>query len=160
MTKPVTTTEQLTGELSGKIPTAWAASFCAVDRAMFIPPRIWTYNDRDEPQPLDRDADPQRWRQVVYSDTAIMTQFDNGTTAWPDTTGVLPTSSASQPSLVMDMLTSLDVRNGHRVLEIGTGTGYTAALLTARLGDGRSRSERKTERVPGGINPGRLAAIS
>jgi protein-L-isoaspartate O-methyltransferase len=73
---------------------------------------------------------------VVYSDTAIMTQFDNGATAWPDTTGDHPTSSASQPSLVLDMLANLDVQDGHRVLEIGTGTGtgYNAALLAARLG--------------------------
>ena len=115
--------------------TAWAGAFNAVDRAAFIPARIWVYDDRNEPQPLDRDTDPQRWRQVVYSDTAIMTQFDNGATAWPDATGDHPTSSASQPSLVLDMLASLDAQDRHRVLEIGTGTGYNAALLATRLGD-------------------------
>jgi protein-L-isoaspartate O-methyltransferase len=133
--RPVTTTEQLAAELTGKIPTAWAGAFNAVDRAAFIPARIWVYDDRNEPQPLDRDTDPQRWRQVVYSDTAIMTQFDNGATVWPDTTGDHPTSSASQPSLVLDMLASLDAQDRHRVLEIGTGTGYNAALLATRLGD-------------------------
>ncbi|MGH3671186.1 MAG: methyltransferase domain-containing protein [Pseudonocardiaceae bacterium] len=131
----MTTTEQLADQLTGKISTGWAGAFKAVDRAAFIPSRIWTYDDCNEPQPLDRDTDPQRWRQVVYSDAAIMTQFDNGVTAWPDTTGDRPTSSASQPSLVLDMLASLDVQDGHRVLEIGTGTGYNAALLAARLGD-------------------------
>jgi protein-L-isoaspartate O-methyltransferase len=134
MTTPMTTAEHLAVELTGKIPTAWADVVGVVDRAKFIPARIWVYDDRNEPQPLDRDTDPQRWRQVVYSDTAIMTQFDNGAIAWPDTTGDHPTSSASQPSLVLDMLTNLDVHEGDRVLEIGTGTGYNAALLAARLG--------------------------
>lgn len=131
----VTTTERLAIELTGKIPAAWADVISAVDRAKFIPARIWVYDDRDEPQPLDWDTDPQRWQRVVYSDTAIMTQFDNGNAVWPDTTGGHPTSSASQPSLMLDMLAALDVHEGHRVLEIGTGTGYSAALLAARLGD-------------------------
>ncbi len=43
-------------------------------------------------------------------------------------------SSASQPSIVAEMLEQLDVRPGHRVLEIGAGTGYNAALLDALVG--------------------------
>jgi protein-L-isoaspartate(D-aspartate) O-methyltransferase len=41
-------------------------------------------------------------------------------------------SSASAASTVAGMLQQLEVRPGHRVLEIGAGTGYNAALL-ARL---------------------------
>ncbi|MGH3867869.1 MAG: methyltransferase domain-containing protein [Pseudonocardiaceae bacterium] len=131
----MTTTERLAVELASKIPAGWADVISAVDRAKFIPARVWVYDEANTPRPLDRDTDPRWWRRVVHSDTAIMTQFDNGATVWPEITGMHPTSSASQPSLVLDMLAALDAREGHRVLEIGTGTGYHAALLAARLGD-------------------------
>jgi len=43
-------------------------------------------------------------------------------------------SSASGPGIVAGMLEQLDVRPGHRVLEIGAGTGYNAALLAHLAG--------------------------
>lgn len=45
-------------------------------------------------------------------------------------------SSASAPSLVAGMLDQLKVSTGHRVMEIGAGTGYNAALLAEIVGDG------------------------
>ncbi len=47
-----------------------------------------------------------------------------------------PISSASQPTMVASMLEALAVGPGHRVLEIGTGTGYNAALLAVLAGAG------------------------
>jgi protein-L-isoaspartate(D-aspartate) O-methyltransferase len=44
-------------------------------------------------------------------------------------------SSASAPEVVALMLEQLDVRPGHRVLEIGAGTGYNAALLAHLVGE-------------------------
>ncbi|MGH3564039.1 MAG: protein-L-isoaspartate O-methyltransferase family protein, partial [Mycobacterium sp.] len=47
----------------------------------------------------------------------------------------LPVSSSSQPAIMARMLDQLDVQPGHRVLEIGTGSGYNAALLGHLVGE-------------------------
>jgi protein-L-isoaspartate(D-aspartate) O-methyltransferase len=60
----------------------------------------------------------------VYSDDAIPTKLQNGT----------PISSSSQPAIMAIMLEQLDARPGQRVLEIGAGTGYNAALLAHLVG--------------------------
>lgn len=43
-------------------------------------------------------------------------------------------SSSSAPAIMAPMLEALDLRPGHRVLEIGAGTGYNAALLAHLVG--------------------------
>ena len=63
--------------------------------------------------------------QAVYRDDAIVTKR-NGQG--------LPLSSSSQPSLMAKMLELLDVAPGDRVLEIGAGSGYNAALLAHLTG--------------------------
>ena len=40
----------------------------------------------------------------------------------------------SQPSTVASMLRLLDVRQGHRVLDVGSGSGWTTALLAYLVG--------------------------
>ena len=62
--------------------------------------------------------------EVVYSDEAIPTKRHGG----------LIISSSSQPVVMAIMLDQLALRPGHRVLEIGTGTGYNAALLAHIVG--------------------------
>ena len=47
-----------------------------------------------------------------------------------------PTSSSSQPTIMAYMLDQLGIAPGHRVLEIGAGTGYNAALLRHLVGAG------------------------
>lgn len=65
------------------------------------------------------------WLPTVYSDTMLVTQVD---------ADGLATSASSTPRVMAAMLESLDVQPGMRVLEVGTGTGYNAALLCERVG--------------------------
>jgi protein-L-isoaspartate(D-aspartate) O-methyltransferase len=131
-----TTTEQLAGELAGEnsMPVAWRSAFLAVPRHRFLPPQFWVDDETGRPHPLSVHDKPDQWRAAAYRNVPILTQFDDGDTVWPDTSGQACTSSASKPDLVLKMLDVLDVRAGDKVLEIGTGTGYNAALLAARLG--------------------------
>jgi protein-L-isoaspartate(D-aspartate) O-methyltransferase len=61
----------------------------------------------------------------IYSDQALVTHLDERGA---------PASSSSQPALVAQMLEALELTPGMRVLEVGAGTGYNAALLAAITG--------------------------
>jgi protein-L-isoaspartate(D-aspartate) O-methyltransferase len=50
----------------------------------------------------------------------------------------LPVSSSSQPAIMAIMLEQLGLAPGHRVLEVGAGTGYNAALMTHLVGESGS----------------------
>jgi protein-L-isoaspartate(D-aspartate) O-methyltransferase len=68
---------------------------------------------------------------LAHTDDTLVTQRKEH----PDQPGhKWPTSSSTRPGLMLKMLHLLDVRDGMTVLEIGTGTGYNAALLSERLG--------------------------
>ncbi len=81
-------------------------AFRAVRRHFFLPSRNWG---------------------EVYRDEAIPTHFAEGTE--------VSISSSSQPTMMAIMLEQLQVAPEMRVLEIGTGTGYNAALLAHLTGD-------------------------
>lgn len=119
---------------AGGLPAGCAPAFQAVAREWFIPERMWVQEFDGGPyEPVDRSAEPERWLTNVYSDRVVVTQFDDGATVWPEV-GYRPTCSASMPSAVVGMLGVLDVQPGQSVLEIGTGSGYNAALLAEFVG--------------------------
>jgi protein-L-isoaspartate(D-aspartate) O-methyltransferase len=122
--------EDLAALVGDRLTESWRAAFIAIPRELFIPDRALWVRGGDVKTPIDRDADPQTWMRAVYSDDVIVTQVDEGATDGEGDS----TSSASMPSVMLTMLTALDAHPGHRVLEIGTGTGYNAALLAHRLG--------------------------
>ncbi len=63
--------------------------------------------------------------EEAYRDRAISTkQLDSGVSI----------SSSSQPAMMAMMLEQLDLQPGHRVMEIGAGTGYNAALMARLVG--------------------------
>ncbi|WP_185063371.1 methyltransferase domain-containing protein [Pseudonocardia eucalypti] len=110
----------------------WQAAVRAVPRHELVP-RCWVPDDRGRWTVMDTSTEDGRdaWLDLVYSNAAVVTMV--ATNAAGHTT---VQSSSSMPSLMTRMLESLDVRDGHRVLEIGTGAGYNAALLCHRLGQG------------------------
>ncbi|MER5932851.1 methyltransferase domain-containing protein [Streptomyces sp. NPDC002054] len=122
---------------SGALRSDWLPTYQAVPRDLFVPERIWPgIPDGTRQNPLvDRTTDPDAWFRAVFSDIPLTTQWDDGDHAG-DGLGATPSSSSSQPRMVFSMLADLDVRDGHRVLEIGTGTGWNAGLLSHRLGSG------------------------
>ncbi len=82
-------------------------AFAEIPREIFLPSNL----------PLSR----------VYSDDAIVVKWD---------ANQAPSSSSTQPLLMADMLETLQLAPGMRVLEIGAGVGYNAAIITNILGDG------------------------
>jgi protein-L-isoaspartate(D-aspartate) O-methyltransferase len=122
---------------AGTLADDWRAAFEAVPRHAFIPDLTWhdgTANGRSGLIPRHRADDPDGWLSAAYQDDSVITQVDDGEPSGPDGTGVLSSSSASMPTVVAVMLRAMDVHDGQNVLEIGTGTGYNAALLAHRLG--------------------------
>ena len=114
----------------------WRAAFAEVPRHRFLPrffrpvaPNGWAPIDHTDPD----------WLAQIYDNRVLVTQLDGDPDRWHtaraegETHGV-PTSSSSMPGIMAVMLEALEVAGGHRVLEIGTGTGYNAALLCHRLG--------------------------
>ncbi len=64
--------------------------------------------------------------RIAYADEAVALKWADGRAL----------SSVSQPTMVASMLEMLDVQLGAHILEIGTGSGYNAALLSELAGEG------------------------
>jgi protein-L-isoaspartate(D-aspartate) O-methyltransferase len=104
----------------------------SIGRDPFVPELVWVPTEGGY-RAVSRTDDPEAWLAAVAADEPVVTQVDDGTTP-PGQLGERSSSSSSQPSLVAAMLDAARLTAGMRVLEIGTGTGWTAALLSDRLG--------------------------
>ena len=111
--------EMIEQELGHILSPRLRNAFLSVSRANFVPfyyvqeqPGIWK---------------EYRTTEVVYQNRALVTKVNEKKH---------PSSSSSMPSIMAAMLEALDVPFGSRILEIGTGTGYNAALLAEVVGPG------------------------
>jgi protein-L-isoaspartate(D-aspartate) O-methyltransferase len=114
------------------LKSAGAIGSPAIEAAFRQVPRhrlLETFTYRDETGPVRIDHDPQQPRardlELIYADHALATRHIDG---WP-------ASSTSMPSMMAEALARLDLSPGMRVLEVGAGTGYNAALMAEITGD-------------------------
>ncbi|MGW6791791.1 methyltransferase domain-containing protein [Streptomyces chartreusis] len=147
----------------GALASDWLPAFKAVPRDMFVPDVIWPGRagmNRQSDRVI-RSEEPDAWWEAVYADAPITTQWDDGAFTGPGKCKI-PSSSSSMPTMVFSMLDALSVEEGQRVLEVGTGTGWNAALLSHRLGaenvftvevDGVSAREARKRLNDAGFDP-------
>lgn len=101
-------------------------AFFSVPRHLFIN-RLPPYLVPGEKgwMPLDPLHPPEECLDKIYSsDTAVLLKQNP------------PPTSSSAPGVMAPMLEALELKEGLRVLEVGTGSGYNAALLSHIVGDG------------------------
>ena len=108
----------------------WVQAFLSVPRHEFLREFFVLSEDGSRHVPAPLTGEEERLR-LTYADEAWITQLNGGQGANDGE----PTSSSSAPSLMAALLEALDVTGTSTVLELGTGTGYNAALLCAGLSD-------------------------
>ncbi|WP_180686900.1 methyltransferase domain-containing protein [Streptomyces gossypiisoli] len=112
------------------VPVSETPRHLMVERWFTPGPQGWTVVEG----PSDKDA----WATAAYSDTTLVTRIgpihaDHAAAGQPVTGH--PTSSSTLPSLVVTMLRHGHLSPGVRLLDLATGSGYSAALACQRLGD-------------------------
>jgi len=100
-----------------------AKAFATVPRHRFLR-RIVASQAGPLDLPVTEPLTDELAKLIYLADEALVTRL----------AGDVPTSSSTQPSLMARMLEELDLAPGQRVLEIGSGTGYNAALITTITG--------------------------
>jgi Protein-L-isoaspartate(D-aspartate) O-methyltransferase (PCMT) len=101
-----------------------------VGRRPFIPEVI--YAQRDDAGylvPISRSDEPELWEKLVACDDPVVTKLDPITLPDGSELPFWASSSSSAPAIMNIMLDELRLAPGMSVLEIGTGTGWNAAVM-------------------------------
>ncbi|MFJ2647223.1 ATP-grasp peptide maturase system methyltransferase [Streptomyces sp. NPDC087420] len=108
----------------------------AVPRELFLHPGVFLDEGAVWRPVTATGTDPAEWLKIAYSYDTLTTQLDGHLTAdrTAEPVAGVPTSSSTTPATVVSMIESLGLDAGNRVLEIGTGTGYSSALMCHCLG--------------------------
>ncbi|MET7328018.1 ATP-grasp peptide maturase system methyltransferase [Nonomuraea sp. NPDC005650] len=117
----------------------WRTAIETVPRERFLGEAVFL-RDKDRGDlwtPVQRsDMSADEWLSRAYANETWVTQV-NGVMA-EEATGTVtgqPSSSSTFPGLVVLMLEAAQIGEGDKVLEIGTGTGYSTSLMCQRLGN-------------------------
>jgi protein-L-isoaspartate O-methyltransferase len=124
-------------ELAGKAAPArsrWFQAVAETPRHLLVPRWFEPDDDCGEDGWLLSNDPPER----AYSSRSLITQVgalhaDHATS--DDHPRGLPASSATHPGLVVRMLRLAHLREGDAICDIGTGSGYSAALLCHQFAD-------------------------
>jgi protein-L-isoaspartate(D-aspartate) O-methyltransferase len=100
---------------------AWQRAMHLAPRHLFVPDVVLAGPPGGPDRLVDRGRDPAGWWDVVYSDTAIVIQLDDGATEVGAGEGDY-TSSCSAPSMVLAFLDLLYVHDHHALIhEVAQG---------------------------------------
>ncbi|NEA45770.1 protein-L-isoaspartate(D-aspartate) O-methyltransferase [Streptomyces sp. SID10815] len=114
----------------------WWAPVAETPRHLLVP--RWFTPGPDGWTPREGAADEVAWAAAAYADTTLVTRVGSvhADQAEPGRVTVgRPTSSSTLPSLVVSMLEHGRLAPGMRLLDVATGSGYSAALACHLLGD-------------------------
>ncbi|TGN72509.1 protein-L-isoaspartate(D-aspartate) O-methyltransferase [Streptomyces bauhiniae] len=114
----------------------WWDSVSEVPRHLLVP--RWYTQEAGRWMCVDGPADEEAWVKAAFADSTLVTRVGptHADHARADRPAVgRPTSSSTLPSLVVAMMEHARVAPGDRVMDLATGSGYSAALGCHLLGD-------------------------